>query len=194
MRIMRRLLAAVSICAVLLFFVFPVRADFRNTPIEALIPFTCVKADVSGGGIYDFVIEAADETTPMPESSMITIKGSGSASFGIEIDEPGTYQYKLYEMAGSNKKIIYDSTTYTVTLFVTQDDDGILDYQIIPSKGGLVKPSEIKFVNKASGSGGAVIATGEKLSAFVPYAFAAFGSGCVILILALRRRKEEADV
>ena len=38
------------------------------------------------------------------------------------------------------------------------------------------------------------ISTGETANPYTPYALAAFAIGGIVLILALRRRKEEADV
>lgn len=180
---------------VLLFFVYPANAEFRNTPITAQIPVV-VKTEVSGKDKYEVVIEGMDSASPMPEKSTLVFKGAGEKNIGIVIDEPGTYQYKVYERAGKNKKIIYDDTTYTVTVFVTQDDNGILDAKVILSKGGLFKPSAAKFTNKEvedPDHNPYVPATGEAMSKFIPYAAAAFAIGGVILILALRRRKEEAD-
>lgn len=190
-----RLAASVLLmCSVLLALSYSVRAGFINTPVNAEVPFECVKAEKVLGEKYNIVIERMDESSPEPDTDEITLSGTGTGVFGIEIDEPGTYQYKVYERTGANKNIIYDDTIYEVTLFVTQDDDGILHYQVILSNGSIFKPAEIKFVNKSKDSGGAVIATGEQLSAFIPYAFAAFGIGCSILILARVRRKEmEAD-
>ena len=183
-----------AVSAVLLFFVFPVRAEFKNTPIMAYIPVVCEKVkNATGDNKYEVVIEKMDGGAPMPESDVMIISGSGQRNIEIEVNEPGTYQYKVYERAGKNKKIVYDNTEYTVTLFVTQDDDGILDCQVILSKGGLVKPTEIKFANKASKKSDSVIATGESRSSFIPYAVAAFAISGVILILALKRRKEETD-
>ena len=196
MRIIPRMIklaaSVMLMCSVLLALSYSVRAGFINTPVNAEVPFKCVKAEKVLGEKYNIVIERMDESSPEPDTDEITLSGTGTGIFGIEIDEPGTYQYKVYERTGTNKNIIYDDTIYEVTLFVTQDDDGILDYQVILSNGTIFKPTEIKFVNKSKG--GAIIATGEQSSAFIPYAFAAFGIGCSILILALKRRKEmEAD-
>lgn len=181
--------AAVALCAVLLFFGFRVNAEFRHNEIQAVVPFTCEKVD-SAANEYEIVIEKIDKASPTPEK--ITKKiSSGDESFTIGIDEPGTYQYKVYENAGNDAKIIYDNTTYTITLFVTSDDLGNLDYQVILSKGGMVKPTKVSFANKAVTP---PIATGETANPYIPYALAAFAIGGTILILVLRRRKEDADV
>ncbi|SCW43084.1 pilin isopeptide linkage domain-containing protein [Ruminococcaceae bacterium YRB3002] len=184
-----------AVCAVLLSFVFPSNAEFHYTPINMMIPFACEKANVAGGGKYDVVIEPLESSNPMPDEDTITIIGNGVGVFTIEIDEPGTYLYKVYEKTGDDSHIIYDDTQYTVTLFVTTDDDGVLECQVILSKGGLIKPTEVRFVNKATRSPNEIIvATGEASSAFIPYAVAAFTIGFVlILILVLKRRKEDRD-
>ena len=180
--------AAVSLCAVLLFFGFRTNAEFRHVEIKAEVPFSCENVDDSAND-YEIVIERLDDVSPMPEK-VVTKIGYGNGSFEIGIDEPGTYQYKVYENAGDNSRIIYDDTTYTVTLFVTSDDDGNLDYEVILSKGGIVKPAEISFVNKAAR---APVTTGEDANTYTPYAIAAIAIGGAVLILALRRGKEEQD-
>ena len=183
------LTAAAALCAVLLFFGFRVDAGFRHQEIQAVVPFTCEKVE-SAANEYEIVIEKLDEACPSPDVVTKKIK-AGDGTFTIGIDEPGTYQYKIYENAGTDSKITYDDTTYTVTLFVTSDDDGHLDYQVVLSKGGLVKPASVSFVNKAVRM---PISTGETANPYTPYALAAFAIGGIVLILALRRRKEEADV
>ena len=206
--------------AVLLFFVFPVSAESRNTPVKAQIPIICEKTDATNNN-YEIVIENIDNA-PLPDNNVISFSESGQTEYEIEIDEPGTYLYKVYEKAGTNKNIIYDNTSYTVTIFVTQDDNGVLNAQVILSKDGAGKPTSVKFVNMPidtdSGtqsntpvgthnntpvgthnntpSGDSVPyapATGEAVSKFYPYAVATFMIGSIILILALKRRKEETD-
>lgn len=187
----RFMTAAVALCAVLLFFGFRVDAEFKHSEIEAIIPFTCAKVESNTANDYEIVIEKIDEASPVPGTLTQTVNGSGDGFFTITIDEPGTYQYRIYEKAGTNSKIIYDDTSYTVTLFVTSDDAGNLDYQVILSKGGMIKPTEVAFANRAVKT---MVSTGESASSYLPYALAAFAAGGAILILALRRRKEDADV
>jgi len=181
-----------SVCAVLLFFGLPVKAEFKHNAIQAEIPFTCAKINSTKlKNEYEIVIEKLDDSFPDPDTETAVISGSGDGMFTITIDEPGTYHYRIYEKAGSNSKIIYDSTEYTVTLFVTSDDDGTLEYQVVLSKGGLIKPTEVCFANKAVKS---MVATGESANPFIYYALAAIVLGGAILILAFRRRKEDINV
>ena len=148
------------------------------------------------------MIEKLDEASPSPDSIVKTISDAGEGTFVIGIDEPGTYQYKVYEKAGTNSKIIYDDTAYTVTLFVTSDTNGELSCQIVLSKGGLAKPTEIAFANKAEKIDKPItptkpvtptVSTGEPASPYIPYAIAALTAGVLILILALGRRKEDCN-
>ena len=183
-----------AVSAVLLFFVFPVRAGFTNTPVTAYIPVVCEKVkNVSGDSKYEVVIEKMSDDAPMPAKDVYTVSGSGKLNIEIEMDEPGTYQYKIYERKGKNKKITYDDTVYTVTLFVTQDDDGVLECEVILSKGSIAKPTVVKFVNKAAKRSDSVIATGESASVFIPFAVAAFAISGVIFMILLKRRRGEGE-
>ena len=194
-KIFKTVASVLAAMTVLLFFVFPANAEFKYMPIMAYIPVT-VKNDASGKEKYEVVIEKIDDGAPMPKKDTLVFKGAGKDKFGIEIEEPGTYQYKIYERTGKNKKVIYDDTKYTVTVFVTHDDNGILDAKIILSDGGLFKPSAAKFTNEPvedPDPSPYVPATGEAISKFLPYGVASLVIGGFILILALKRRKEETD-
>lgn len=186
------LLAAMT---VLLFFISTVQAEFRYTPIKAEIPVV-VDYDISDKEKYEVVIEKIDKDAPTPAKSNVVFNGAGSEKIGIKIEEPGTYRYKIYEKTGDNEKVEYDDTTYTVTVFVTQDEKGNLEAKVILSKGKLLKPTNVKFANRAVEDHKhkpILPATGEKLSKLVPYGVAALLIGGLLLILAFRRRKEDAD-
>ena len=190
--LLKAITAAASLCAVLLFIVFPVAAEFMYTPITVEIPVSLERAGIANEDDYEIVIEPDTKGSPMPDQESITFL-SGTRVFTFELDEPGTYEYRIYERAGSSSKIVYDSTLYTVTLFVTQDENGILESKVILSNGSLFKPSAVCFVNKASGSGSgsSVVATGEDVSTFVTLAIVAFAISGSILAIVLVRRKED---
>ena len=187
--LLKAITAAASLYAVLLFIVFPVAAEFMYTPLTVEIPVSLERAGIANENDYEIVIEPDTKGSPMPDQDSITFL-SGTRTFSIEVNEPGTYEYRIYERAGSNNKIIYDSTLYTVTLFVTQDDNGILEAQVILSNGSLFKPTAISFVNRASGSG-SVVVTGEDVSTFVTLAMFAFAISGAIVAIVLVRRKED---
>ncbi|MBR2523530.1 MAG: hypothetical protein IKE53_03730 [Clostridiales bacterium] len=188
--VVRMLIAAALLCAVLLFIVFPVSAGFTYTPVTAEIPVTLKNAGVSGEGNYYVIVEQETSDSPAPESDVITM-AYGTRNINVVIDEPGTYSYKVYERTGNNSKIIYDKTKFTATLFVTSDDLGNLDYQVVLSNGGLLKPTEICFVNKAADSGsGSIVATGEDVRPMITLAVTAFAISGMITVIVLIRRKE----
>ena len=146
----KALMPLVALCLVFFCAFSPVSASFSYKPIVADVPFTCVRAEVGEDETYEFVIEKLDESSPVPEKNEISITGSGNGSFSVKIDEPGTYRYKVFEKTGKNSDIVYDETVYIVTLFVTNNDKGDLEYQVILSKDDMVKPTEVKFVNQAA--------------------------------------------
>jgi len=188
--------AMLAAMTVLLFFVYPVRAEFKYKPIKAQIPVV-VDYDQTDKEKYEVVIEKMDKDAPTPAKSTVVFNGAGSENIGIKIEEPGTFKYKIYEKTGENEKIEYDDTTYTVTVFVTQDKDGNLESKVILSRGKLLKPTAVKFANKAIEDHKhkpILPATGEKLSKLVPLGLAALVLGGLLFILAFKRRKEGADV
>ena len=187
--------AMLAAMTVLLFFVFPVQAEFRYTPINEEIPLV-VDSEKTENEKYEVVIEKLDKDAPMPAKNSYVFKGEGSGKIGIKIEEPGTYRYKIYEKTGDNEKVEYDDTAYTVTVYVTSDKNGKLEAKTILSKGKLLKPTAVKFANRAVEDHGhkpVLPATGEKLSKLVPYGVAAILIGGLLLILAFRRRKEDTD-
>lgn len=187
--------AMLAAMTVLLFFVFPVKAEFRYTPINAEIPVV-VDSEKTGNEKYEVVIEKIDKDAPMPPKNKYIFNGAGDEKIELKIEEPGTYRYKIYEKTGDNEKVEYDDTAYTVTVYVTSDKNGKLEAKTILSKGKLLKPTAVKFANRAVEDHGhkpVLPATGEKLSKLVPLGLAALLIGGLLFILAFRRRKEDAD-
>ena len=186
----------VSLSIVLMAFSYT-RADFSYNSLRCDIPFTCERADVTGDNTYDVVIESLTEGNPMPANNVLTLQGGGTGSFAIDVNEPGTYIYKIYQRSGSNPDIVYDDTIYNVTLFVTTDDNGVLDCKVILSKGGLVKPTEVKFINSAAraplASLSSTVSTGEAVSILGICGLMAIGLGVILFVAVARKRKEAQD-
>ena len=103
---------------------------------------------------FTFVLTAADAATPMPSDATGTTakadnKGSGTAidtaTFGaITYDKPGTYTYTLTEQ-GTNATtgaalpgFTYDTTSYDVTVTVTDDGAGKLSAAVTYKRGETV--------------------------------------------------------
>lgn len=80
----------------------------------------------------DFNIKwkADDDSYPMPEGAegdvyTMLITGAGTKSFPmITYDRVGIYTYTIYQEAGNNKKCTYDDTVYTLTVYITNAEDG----------------------------------------------------------------------
>ena len=190
----KALVFVMTLCAVLSCALSPLRAASSYTPLEAVIPFSFTKADVEGAS-YEFVIEPLDDVSPAPKQDTVTLDGTGTSAFVIEITEPGTYLYKIYEKKGSNSDIIYDETVYTVTLFVTSNDEGTLEYQVILAKEGMVKPTEVAFINDAvrkPDKKDPVVKTGDTGWTVQGTACGFLAAGAFLLLLASIKRKETA--
>jgi len=165
-------------------------AEFDYTPVEVKVPVTCEITGKSAEGTYEFVIEKLDEDSPSAKNGLISINGSGTDSFIIVVGEPGTYRYKVYEKAGSNGNVTYDDTVYKVTVYVTSNDKGQLEYQIILTKDDMVKPTEVSFVNVANSSPAPIPSTGEDVSIYTTGAVIILSLGTAMLLAVLRKRRE----
>ena len=166
-------------------------AAFDYTPVEVIVPVTCEISGRSAEDTYEFVLEKTDAgSASVVKKGQIRIDGSGSDTFTIVVNEPGTYRFKVYEKTGSNSNIIYDDTVYQVTIFVTNDEKGQLEYQVILSKGDSVKPTDVIFVNSAKNVPSPIVSTGETESFFTAVSIVFLSSGAALLLAALRKRRE----
>jgi len=90
---------------------------------------------------------------PMPESGEITITGAGKASYGkITYTMPGVYIYTLTEVDGKAANWSYDASVYTLTVTVTEDDDGQFKAEKALTKAGASAEKAI-FTNSYDESG-----------------------------------------
>ena len=170
-----------------------VLAEFDYTPVEVKVPVTCEITGKSAEGTYEFAIEKLNEDSPSAKNGLISINGSGTDSFIIVVGEPGTYRYKVYEKAGSNGNVTYDDTVYKVTVYVTSNDKGQLEYQIILTKDDMVKPTEVSFVNVANSSPAPIPSTGEDVSIYTTGAVIILSLGTAMLLAVFRKRREDEN-
>ena len=190
----KALAAVMSLSVVLSCVISPIRAEFEYQPVTAEIPFSCTMTG-SVDSTFEFVMERVGSDCPEPKQNVVTVQGSGTAKFEVLLDEPGTFQYKVYEKTGDNSKIIYDEMVYFVTLFVTNDDHGSLEYQVVLAKEGNVKPTEVAFVNDAvrdPGKKDPIVKTGDMAGHSQSIAYAFLAAGAFLLLLASIKRKEPA--
>lgn len=94
-------------------------------------------------------MESLDISSPAPDSDRMLIRESDSGVFNIEITEPGTYVYKIYEIPGYEQNIIYDDSVYYATVYVVSAEDNNLVYSIsVREENSEYKSDNVKFVNK----------------------------------------------
>ena len=140
---------------------------------------------------FTFQLKALTEGAPMPAESgngikTIQITGAGSMEFGeIVYTEPGEWKYEITELNGGVKGYTYDTKVYTLTVTVTQNEDGTLTKEEKIDGG-----DAIVFTNKYE-KPPVIPTTGDVAPMISEIAgIAALGSG-LIAAGALRRRRED---
>ena len=94
------------------------------------------------------MIEAENNTSPIPKSEMLEITENGTGKFEIAINEPGTFVYKVYEKEGNEPDINYDKNIYNITVFVEDVSDNTLKYAVVAKMEGKdEKQVAIEFEN-----------------------------------------------
>ena len=110
------------------------------------------------GDAVSFQIEAMTEDTPVPNPNRITITKSSdstaSASFApIIFTEAGTYQYEITEDEGDLNRVKYDTSVYTFSVTVTDNEERGLTVSNWSIKKNGKPADEIVFTNhRSSGS------------------------------------------
>ncbi len=108
-----------------------VSAFATETP-EVIIP---VSVSLSGAvpetaEDYTVVMKADDSSFPMPNGTEsdkyeLTVTGEGKADFpSISYNHVGVYTYTISEEKGNNEKCTYDSAVYSLTVYITNAEDG----------------------------------------------------------------------
>ena len=116
-----------------------------------------VKKIISGTPNYnttfEFRLVARDASSPMPAGSVngtkiIKIAGAGEGEFGTwSYDKAGTYYYTVYEVDGGASGYTYDTTVYTITDTVKDENGQLVLSRVVTND--LNKPSPAyAFLNK----------------------------------------------
>ncbi len=132
-----------------------VSAFATETP-EVIIP---VKVSLSGAvpetkEDYTVVMKADDASYPMPSGSQsdeyaLTVTGDERTSFpSITYNHVGVYSYSINEEKGTNDKCTYDSSFYTLTVYITNAEDGGLESTaVLYPNDGTEKVDAAEFEN-----------------------------------------------
>ena len=105
-------------------------------------------------GKFKVELTAENIAYPMPEGAVdgkasLTYKGAGSDFFVISYDRVGIYTYTITQAAGSDSRCTYDSSEYSLTVSVTnaEDGSGIEVAAVLYSDAENDKLSGAEFVN-----------------------------------------------
>lgn len=149
MKLLRKFFSSVFFC-ILSFCVFPqmeAHAGAYQT-IEAEIPVSCLQVEDENTHVYEIAIESENYISPAPKSDILEITENGTGKFQIDIDEPGTFTYKVYERSGTNPKIKYDRTVYSVSVYVEDTQTDKLTYAVVVTVDDSGrKPDKLEFQN-----------------------------------------------
>ena len=118
----------ILMCAFSLFLINGIYAEAYDTSTVE-IAVGCAAMKYFRDYDYQIVIEPLNENAPMPENNILSVANGTRGMFKIDVTEPDTFTYRIYELKPKNKNINYDHREYLVTLFVT-DNQGELSYSL----------------------------------------------------------------
>ena len=134
----------------------PVRANAEEVPYECFAELP-VSVELNGDHDEQFHVtielsEGMDETTPLPDEAAdgLLIAGDASDAFSnFHFTEPGDYVYVVRQEIGNTAYMSYDNTVYTVTIRVTNADNGGLQHEIWATTDDdpNTKVQELSFLN-----------------------------------------------
>lgn len=140
--------AAMCLLSIVFFFAREMKT-YAYERISAVIPVNCLYVNDDTSLIYEIKIESENKNSPEPVSDVLNVTENGTGYFEINITEPGTFSYKLYEIAGSDPYIQYDESVYVVKVFVENGEDDDLKYSVSAFHiGDEHKLENIEFKNK----------------------------------------------
>ena len=117
--------------------------------ITAEVPVDVVMSE--GDKLSSVVVMEPQGEVPAPLQSELMFTSSGNDVFKIEISEPGSFRYTVYQKQTDRNDSSYDDTVYDVTVFVTTDIGNNFKYVVtaIASDTGK-KPDKIEFDNRTN--------------------------------------------
>lgn len=101
---------------------------------------------------FEYGIESVDESPAEVKLASINVNKVGITAGRFEsmsYTRPGDYKYRVYQFTGDNKRMLYDTSIYEVTVRVLNTEDGGLNAKVWAVRNeSEEKVDEIKFVNK----------------------------------------------
>ncbi len=146
-------LFAVLVLMLLAASAFPAYAADGET-ISVEVPVEVILEGPVLDSVDTFTIELAAVTTgaPMPEGTSDgvctdTIEGEGSLTFTIEYSHTGVYSYTISQIPGDNQDCTYDDTVYSLTVYVTVDENWNMEVTTVLEDEEGEKLATATFVN-----------------------------------------------
>ena len=124
-----------------------VMAESLDVPdAEFSFAVTAVTADAPAVTIGSISYSSADDKGTLSTEGVYTVDKNAEITFGT-FPHAGTYEYTVTETTGSAEGITYDSTSYTMTVYVANGSDGALAVQRIIVEADNGKQYELSFTN-----------------------------------------------
>ncbi len=138
-----KILIPAFVCLLSLFVLLSgTQAAFAYETVSVNIPVNCLEVYGNRTHTYDLRMESADEESPEPVRDILTMTEDSTGAFEIDLTEPGTYHYSIYEIAGSDADIRYDSRRYNLTVYAENNESGGLVCSIIAYSAGADRKAE----------------------------------------------------
>ena len=150
MKRMKRLIPALVCLLSLLAFFSGAQTASAYEAITVTIPVNCFTVYGNSTHTYELKLESENESDPQPAEDILKITEDSAGAFEIDLTEPGTYHYSIYEIPGSDANIQYDSSSYKIIVFAENSEDGGLRYTITAYEAGTNSKAErIAFQDNA---------------------------------------------
>ncbi|MBR3630575.1 MAG: hypothetical protein IKN55_08925 [Oscillospiraceae bacterium] len=142
MKLIKGFVPALVCLLSLLFLLSGMQTVFAYETIRVNIPVNCLAVNGNNTHTYELIIVTEDDNAPKPVSDTLTIKEDSSGTFEIDLTEPGTYHYTIYEVAGSDAAKQYDSSRYNIVVYAENNENDGLRYSITAYKAGTESKAE----------------------------------------------------
>ncbi len=134
---LKKFLIPALVCLLSLFALLSgTQTAFAYETIRVNIPVNCLTVYGNDTHTYELKIETENESSPEPVSDILTMTEESTGAFEIDLSEPGTYHYSIYEVTGSDANIRYDSSRYNIVVYAENSENGGLGYSMTAYRAG----------------------------------------------------------
>lgn len=121
-------------------------ADNTDPAVTTEIPISCEGKDTTETFRYQLKGELSE--FEQADTTELELKAGEKGKFSVTYTYPGTYHYTVSQVAGEDKYTTYDDTVFNVDVYVTENEEGILQADpVLYSQGDACKRVELIFKN-----------------------------------------------